>query len=357
MPASLVLEMLGEFQSMVHHQYHSTTPMLLMGEKIAQRMLEFTLVARKTATLEEQFSLTSEDFGVCFATRRSYFPVGGAFTDTQRFRRMLYNGITQQSISMPKEFGEMVHFPPRSYVLARASLALYRATAEQALMTSLMPSEKAWDFICHSLSVNPAKSTEAANRIMMLRERMRSGSTNFEASVNDLISQLFDLSTADDMIPGPYHDPTGLLMCNDWFPMNPPDIAGLELDRNCRAWKIACVGGYSLGHINANGGRGYLSRDELAAGADFLPLSLLQAASANAQKVDQTLPFAHFVSGKDKVDLSEWLRSRQAEYVYSFVIRPPDFEQYDTKPFGYDLWYAVCKIWSKKIKSGCKYGA
>jgi len=39
--ASMALEMLAEFQTLIFLQYHAATPMLLGGERVAFRMLEF----------------------------------------------------------------------------------------------------------------------------------------------------------------------------------------------------------------------------------------------------------------------------------------------------------------------------
>ena len=85
---------------------------------------------------------------------------------------MLYNGVTQQAVTMSKAFCEYVRFPPGSYVIARSSLTLYRCIAEQAFMSALAPSEHAWNFICGALSFNPAKSAEASAFLQKLRDKM-----------------------------------------------------------------------------------------------------------------------------------------------------------------------------------------
>ena len=80
----MALEMLAEFQTLIFLQYHAATPMLLGGERVAFRMLEFSLIAKVTATLEEQGELTDyADFGIRFASMRSAYNVGGQFIDTQ----------------------------------------------------------------------------------------------------------------------------------------------------------------------------------------------------------------------------------------------------------------------------------
>ena len=41
MRASLAIEMTNDFETMIFLQYHSATPMLLAGERIAVRMLSW----------------------------------------------------------------------------------------------------------------------------------------------------------------------------------------------------------------------------------------------------------------------------------------------------------------------------
>ena len=120
--------------------------------------------------------------------------MSGQFTDIERFRRILFYGITWQAIAVPETFNEFVHYPPRSYVISMISLDLYRAVAEQALMIALCPSEHGWNYVCGLLNINPAKGTEAASHPNKLREKMHS---SFEESVCNL-SRRFGLATADD---------------------------------------------------------------------------------------------------------------------------------------------------------------
>ena len=118
--------------------------------------------------------------------------MSGQFTDIERFRRILFYGITRQAIAVPETFNEFVHYPPRSYVISKTSLVLYRAVAKQALMMALCPSEHGWNYVCGLLNINPAKATEAASRPNKLREKMHSS----ESVCN--LSRRFGLATADD---------------------------------------------------------------------------------------------------------------------------------------------------------------
>eukprot|EP00438_Fugacium_kawagutii_P015714 Skav235337 [mRNA] locus=scaffold520:834314:835324:+ [translate_table: standard] len=165
---------------------------------------------------------------------------------------------------------------------------------------------------------------------------MKHSGSSFDQSVCHLVSRLFGLATSDDALQGPYFDRPGLLSVDDWHPRNAVANMGAAEDRRHRSWKYAAVGGY-VGHlINYNGGAGINSRDDLTGLADYLPITVSQASVANAYVEGSELPFSKFVGEKDEVDLSEWMRFSRAEELYSLVVRPPDFEEYDRKPYGYD---------------------
>ena len=70
----------------------------------------------------EQFQLEDSDYGVRFASGKPAYFVGGQFVDSQRFRRLVYNGITQPAEVVPRTLNEFAHFPPRFWLCTEQSV-------------------------------------------------------------------------------------------------------------------------------------------------------------------------------------------------------------------------------------------
>ena len=77
-------------------------------------------------------------------------------------------------------------------------MSLMRATAESALMTAIVPSEISWDFISGALATNPAKASKVREMLEKLKQKMVNGVSDFDASVSNLMTHIFDVHTKDE---------------------------------------------------------------------------------------------------------------------------------------------------------------
>ena len=85
---------------------------------------------------------------------------------------MMFNRIEQRFEILPQELMKWLYATPRVHLVAKASAALARASAEQSMMVALAPSEFAWDFISGAITTNPAKLSEAGSLLQNMQDKI-----------------------------------------------------------------------------------------------------------------------------------------------------------------------------------------
>ena len=82
------------------------------------------LLTNKVTEIEEELCKPEFDnaYRLRYSTRRSSYPIGKPFADTNRLRRLIYNAVTQKYASIPATELEYMTSAPRAQLQARAKI-------------------------------------------------------------------------------------------------------------------------------------------------------------------------------------------------------------------------------------------
>lgn len=268
-----------------------------------------------------------------YAGFRSAFSLGEPLADTKKISMAMYFFEVDVPGAAPDNCLNASMYKDRLWLQARAYCSLARAVAEQEYFSWSVPSCQALAYILGCTSINPAQRMDVAHTLHSRRIATTGLASELDAKLCNLISQLFNISTLDDSLAGPFAGRDRAIWY-DWLSDSAHDAGGQpaqdERDHFSKPFNHSGIPFTDWMTVAVEP-----SRTELRSIVDQLPIQIDPLACAGM--VDHKTLLSFRIEDSDNVGLAEFIRDGRADAIANIALAPESWDTFDEAPHSAEL--------------------